>query len=104
MDCVIGRRSITIRLPPSSLAKLIILTPIVEVIADPQRKVDVAAACGEYVSAADAQPTVAHVDDDFQVRTGHLQTRGIGSNKFTRSEPASRRQRFFALEKDGNVN
>ena len=28
LDCVIGRRSITIRLPPSSLAKLIILKPI----------------------------------------------------------------------------
>jgi hypothetical protein len=29
LDCVIGRRGITIQLPPSSLAKLIILKPIV---------------------------------------------------------------------------
>jgi hypothetical protein len=28
LDCVIGRRGITIQLPPSSLAKLIILKPI----------------------------------------------------------------------------
>jgi hypothetical protein len=28
LDCVIGRRGIAIQLPPSSLAKLIILKPI----------------------------------------------------------------------------
>jgi hypothetical protein len=28
LDCVIGRRAITVQLPPSNLAKLIILMPV----------------------------------------------------------------------------